>query len=366
MVRFFRDPKRSRLAGAVAVAAVAGFAVFVTVALAESAVAPSNRTMPTISGKAQEGQTLKAEPGAWIGTQPIEYSYQWRRCTSPASASCGNIPNAIDQIYTPSSADVGRMLRVLVTAVNSEGAGTALSNPTPTVVRAGPQSPRNTVTPTISGNAQQDQSLTANPGSWAGTQPIQIAFRWRRCDANGGACVNTGVTTSTYKLGAADVGATIRVVVTATNSIGSSAAVSGPTAAVQGTTPPPGQCLTIAQVSVPERLVIDRIQYQPARIQSTEEPLTARFHVVSTRGFCVSGALVYAVGVPFNRLSAQPEVQTGPDGWAQVTFTVLPTFQPTFQLRRGNFVVIFVRARKGGENILAGVSNRRLVSVRVG
>ena len=362
MVRFFRDQKRSRLAGAAAVAAAAGSAIFVTVALAESAVAPSNRTRPTISGKAQEGQTLKAEPGAWNGTQPIEYSYQWRRCNPPSSAACGNIPNAIDQIYTPSSSDVGRTLRVLVTAVNSEGAGTALSNPTPTVVRAGPQAPRNTATPTISGNAQQDQTLTANPGTWAGTQPIQIAYRWRQCDANGGACVNTEVTTQTYKLGAADVGKTMRVVVTATNPIGSSAAVSGQTGVVQGTTPPPGQCLSIAQVSVPERLVIDRIQYQPARIQSTEEPLTARFHVSSTRGFCVSGALVYAVGVPFNRLSVQPEVQSGSDGWAQITFTVLPTFQ----LRRGNFVVIFVRARKGGENLLAGVSNRRLVSVRVG
>jgi hypothetical protein len=38
---------------------------------------------------------------------------------------------------------------------------------------------------------------------------------------------------------------------------------------------------------------------------------------------------------------------------------------PTFQLRSGNLVVIFVRARRPGDNILAGVSTRRLVSVRV-
>jgi hypothetical protein len=86
-----------------------------------------------------------------------------------------------------------------------------------------------------------------------------------------------------------------------------------------------------------------------------------RFHVVSTSGRCVSGALVYAVGVPFDRLSREPEVQTGSDGWATIDFQILPTFK----LRSGNLVVIFVRARKGGENVLAGVSTRRLVSVRV-
>ena len=52
---------------------------------------------------------------------------------------------------------------------------------------------------------------------------------------------------------------------------------------------------------------------------------------------------------------------TDATGWAQISFQVLPTFQ----LRHGNLVVIFVRARKPGDNILAGVSTRRLVSVRV-
>ena len=76
----------------------------------------------------------------------------------------------------------------------------------------------------------------------------------------------------------------------------------------------------------------------------------------------MSGALVYAVGVPFDRLSKGGEVATDGSGWATITFRILPTFE----LRHGNLVVIFVRARKSGENLLAGVSTRRLVSVRVG
>src|SRR5262245_22779825 len=360
MVRSFHRPKRRRFAGVGALAVAAGFGVFAAVALATAASKPANTSPPTTSGQAQEGQTLKADPGTWSGTKPIDFSYQWRRCDT-RGANCANLSAATDQIYTVSSDDVGRTLRVLVTAANGEGADTASSNQTGVVTKAPAQAPRNTGEPTLEGTAEQDQTLTANPGSWSGTQPIELAFRWRRCDANGGACADTAVTARMYRLGVDDVGKTLRVLVTASNSAGSSAAISDATAVVQGTTPPPGQCLSITRVALPERLVVDQIQFQPSRIHSGDEPLTARFHVVTTRGFCVSGALVYAVGVPFDRLSAEPEAQTGPDGWAQITFRILLTFR----LKSGNFVVVFVRARKGGENLLAGVSTRRLVSVRV-
>jgi hypothetical protein len=169
------------------------------------------------------------------------------------------------------------------------------------------------------------------------------------------------VTTQTYSVGSDDVGHTLRVLVTASNSAGSAAAISNATSVVTSNGPPSGQCQPIAKVSLPERLVIDRISYTPSRISSRSVPLVAKFHVVSTKGYCVSGALVLGLGVPFNRLSSQPEVTTDATGWAQVTFRVLPTFE----LRPGNLVVIFVRARKPGDNILAGVSTRRLVSVRV-
>jgi hypothetical protein len=54
-------------------------------------------------------------------------------------------------------------------------------------------------------------------------------------------------------------------------------------------------------------------------------------------------------------------VLTGTDGWA--TITLLPT--RLMPLHRAA-VVFFVRARKPGDNLLAGVSTRRLVQVRVG
>jgi hypothetical protein len=96
-----------------------------------------------------------------------------------------------------------------------------------------PLPPSNSSPPTISGTAQAGQTLTAGPGSWTGTAPISYAYQWRRCDSGGAGCVDiAGATATTYVLTAGDVGATIRVAVTASNSAGSSTATSPQTAIV--------------------------------------------------------------------------------------------------------------------------------------
>jgi hypothetical protein len=81
----------------------------------------------------------------------------------------------------------------------------------------------------------------------------------------------------------------------------------------------------------------------------------------STAGRAVTGALVYAVGVPSNRVTNAGEAQTDPTGWATITFHPLKGLP----MRQGARLTFFVRARKSGENPLAGVSTRRLVSVGV-
>ena len=68
------------------------------------------------------------------------------------------------------------------------------------------------------------------------------------------------------------------------------------------------------------------------------------------------------LGLPYGRIANVPEQETGTDGW--VTFQVQPTAQ--LPLANGGALVVFVRARKPGENLLAGVSTRRLVQVRLG
>lgn len=88
--------------------------------------------------------------------------------------------------------------------------------------------------PTISGSAVQGSTLTATPGTWAGTPAPTLTYQWLRCAA--GTCTPiAGATQTSYALGSADVGATVVVRVTATNTAGSASADSQPTAVV---TPP--------------------------------------------------------------------------------------------------------------------------------
>jgi len=104
-----------------------------------------------------------------------------------------------------------------------------------------PTPPVNTSPPIISGTPQDGQTLTASTGSWSGTQPITYGYQWQRCDSGGANCVAiAGATGPTYLATSVDVGRTLRVVVTATNSAGSAGATSAATTVVQATSTQPG------------------------------------------------------------------------------------------------------------------------------
>ncbi|MEA2254615.1 MAG: hypothetical protein QOG35_660, partial [Solirubrobacteraceae bacterium] len=197
---------------------------------------PVNTVPPTISGAPQVGQTLTATTGTWTGSPTITYAYQWRRCDS-AGSTCVNVGTQANT-YAVTGPDTGTTIRVIVTATNGQGGASATSNQT-TVVSGTSSAPVNSSPPTITGTPQVGQTLSAGPGAWTGTQPMTFAYAWQRCDSAGTSCAAiAGATTASYTVAAGapptgDEGATLRVVVTASNGGGmSSPASSNPTAVV--------------------------------------------------------------------------------------------------------------------------------------
>jgi hypothetical protein len=96
-----------------------------------------------------------------------------------------------------------------------------------------PTAPANTTRPAISGSTVVAHKLSATNGTWSGSQPQSYAYEWRRCDTGGGSCTAiSGATASTYTTTAGDVGSTIKVAVTASNSAGQATAASDPTAVI--------------------------------------------------------------------------------------------------------------------------------------
>jgi hypothetical protein len=341
------------------------FALVSGVGSAASAAAPVNTSPPTIQGTADEGETLSTTAGDWSGSQPIKYSAQWKRCASDGT-SCVAIAGATGATYKLRAADVGHTIRITVTATNKDGSNDATSRPTAVVKAAVPNAPTNTSAPTISGTAKQGQTLTADKGEWNGTATIDFNYQWQRCDKNGTTCSNiNGATKQTYVLTSADVDSTVRVRVTATNSAGSTTAYSRPSAVVTSSTspppppPPPGGVIPVSQVTSPERLVITQARFNPSVIRSRSTIETVEFQIMDTKGHLVSGALVLATPLPYVWATAPKETVSDSHGIATVQFRIHP------QVPRKSAIVVFARARKPGDNVLAGVSSRRLVQVLV-
>ena len=88
--------------------------------------------------------------------------------------------------------------------------------------------------PSITGVPGQSQTLDASPGIWS-VLPASYAYQWEDCGSSGSGCSDiSGATLASYTLGSGDVGDTVRVVVTASNGVGSGQAASGVVGPVTG------------------------------------------------------------------------------------------------------------------------------------
>jgi len=183
-------------------------------------VIPVAQTAPTIKGNAQPAQTLRAFRGTW-SEEPTGFEYRWTRCDG-GGEQCAPIGGATSKSYVPGPSDVGHRLRVEEIAHNATGTGSPSASAATAQVL--PEAPVVISGPTVTGTAQQGETLTAHAGSWSNS-PTAHSLQWLRCEP--GECVPiAGATAPEYTLTSGDVNFSVAVRETAKNAGGFGAAVS--------------------------------------------------------------------------------------------------------------------------------------------
>ncbi|HEX3510651.1 MAG TPA: hypothetical protein VHT27_06070 [Solirubrobacteraceae bacterium] len=90
--------------------------------------APSNLTPASV--RSLGGAVLEATPGSWsapAGAGQLSYAYQWQRCEA-GGEGCMAIPGATESRYSATADEQGGVLRVLVTASDSDGQSSLASS----------------------------------------------------------------------------------------------------------------------------------------------------------------------------------------------------------------------------------------------
>jgi hypothetical protein len=147
------------------------------------------------TGTAKVGQTLTLKPGTWPKTHKV--TYQWL-------ADGVNIAGATKTTFKLTNAQAGKRITIAVTGTRATYYPITVLTPASTIVTGGTLTGP---TPTIAGNQQVGQTLTATAGTWA--NGINVTYAWKR----GTVTVGTGLT---YTLVAADKGKKITFTATGT------------------------------------------------------------------------------------------------------------------------------------------------------
>ena len=129
----------------------------------------ANSAPPTITGSAQQGQTLTEVHGSWTNS-PTAFAYQWQQCDS-SGANCV-ADRRRDQ---PELCAGGRRRRAHAQGPGDRQQRRRREQPGELQRHGGrvPPPPANTAPPTITGTAQQGQTLTEVHGSWT-NEPDQL------------------------------------------------------------------------------------------------------------------------------------------------------------------------------------------------
>jgi hypothetical protein len=199
--------KLERDAGTASVLVLSKMVIEPTLAIGQD-TAPLLTLSPVVSGTLEVTETLSCTSGTWTSSPTATYAYQWLR---DAVAISGETAST----HTLDEDDLGTMISCRVIATNRAGVATAVAVPVgPITLPAA--APTSSSAPEISGDALEGAELTTTDGVWGGYPAPTFAYQWQRDGLDIG-----GATASAYTLVAADVGADVTCIVTATNTSGS-------------------------------------------------------------------------------------------------------------------------------------------------
>ena len=229
--------------------------------------------------------------------------------------------------------------------------------------------PINTAPPVISGELKVGSTLTTTNGTWTGTPPPTFTYQWQRCDENGASCAAiSGASTTTYVLKKADAGSTLRVGRHGDEHRRQRELDVGADRRRRARPPRPAARPAPASSRSPTsrspaRLLIDQQATTPSLITSSTNQIVAHSRVTACSGRPVQGApCSRRTVVPYDQFAGQ-ESTTVADG--TVNLTLNRQKRRSRSRSKQQLLVMFVKARKNGEDPLAGISNRRLISFPV-
>jgi hypothetical protein len=175
-----------------------------------------------------EGYTLVGDvlspTVTWTGS-PTSFTYQWADCPD-VGGSCTDIVGETSATYTVQQADLGQKIRVTVVATNSDGSNQVILTRSPAVgapIITGAQGQG----PAMSNGRDNEfvdvgDTITATDGDWYGS-PTSYHYEWRDCNQSFTCTDIPGAADQdTYTVQSSDLGSQIFVLVTGSNTYGSS------------------------------------------------------------------------------------------------------------------------------------------------
>jgi hypothetical protein len=187
-----------------------------------------------VGDASKAGNLLVGDRGVWKG-EPSMFSYQWVDCPDSSLNNCAPILGATSLTYIVQASDAGHTIGFQALAGNSDvqnvgslGGGSLVNNTYAS--DSGPAwAPEPSRPPQLSGDAEGAGSVLHVDGDWTAPQDTNItqAYQWVRCDASDANCAAiAGATSADYTVTGDDLGHTLYAYVEATNSYGTTAAVS--------------------------------------------------------------------------------------------------------------------------------------------